>query len=250
MKIRLTFTGISLAVLSGCGALPSSTPTEQSPAAQPTAIEVTAEAKDDSAYNAEAITTPTPQQTTSQPQPSNTPDVTTTVYIKETTQTVTHSETIYKYPERGEWVTRTWNQQYTNPISGYSLSLPDWMLNQHVASEDGRSATFSDGTITLNMGSTNRGKNPRSMEQLKDAVENTWNSRGAEVTLSEISNKKYTVSGHHGDDIFYERWWVGSGSTVSMSWKYPKDYKEYMDDIVTRSVKSLSTGDLTTSYPR
>ncbi|MEV5302167.1 hypothetical protein [Amycolatopsis methanolica] len=70
-------------------------------------------------------------------------------------------------------------------------------------------------------------------------------AEGGQVTVQCVEGELYTISGYRGDGrIFYERGFVGFGSTATLRWVYPRGNKDALDGPVSRTVKTFRAGDL------
>lgn len=130
---------------------------------------------------------------------------------------------------------------YRNPRFGFSVRIPQGYQRQDTG--DGVRYTRNDATMRA-WGANNAG-GASTADALAAAVR-TVESEGGRVTVQRVEGELYTVSGYAGDGhVFYERGFVGPGSTATLRWDYPRETKESLDADVSRTVKTFQPGDLT-----
>lgn len=71
---------------------------------------------------------------------------------------------------------------------------------------------------------------------------------GCRVTLEAGDRAEFTLSGLCGNRIFYDRYYVGEGSSVAMRWSYPSTQKTVVDGPLTHAVKTFRPGDLSKAH--
>ncbi|GHE77741.1 hypothetical protein GCM10017786_04070 [Amycolatopsis deserti] len=135
---------------------------------------------------------------------------------------------------------------YTNARFGFTALVPEGYQRQPYAPPGGDGMEFSDPSLGAAM--TVWGANNPSGRSPADVLASTAEdirAEGGQVTVQRVEGELYTISGYRGDGrIFYERGFVGPGSTATLRWVYPRASKEALDGPVSRTVKTFRAGDL------
>lgn len=140
-------------------------------------------------------------------------------------------------PADGDYTT------YTDQRFGFTCPVPPG----YTETRNGNVTVFTDadGTAALTLRGTNNTDGAAADELLAAAVADLERT-GAEVTHESSDGQSYTISGYLADRrIFYERTFVGSGSTAGLRWVYPQSQKAAFDAPVTRTAEEFQPGDLT-----
>jgi serine/threonine-protein kinase len=135
---------------------------------------------------------------------------------------------------------------YTNARFGFRTPVPAGYAGRPYRPADGYGMTFTDpglgATMTVWGANNTAGRSP---EEVLAAVVRDIQAAGGQVTSQHTDGEQYTASGYRGDgQIFYERGYVGPGSTAALRWVYPRDHKENLDEPVSRTADAFRPGDL------
>ncbi|HJQ47532.1 MAG TPA: protein kinase [Amycolatopsis sp.] len=136
--------------------------------------------------------------------------------------------------------------KYTNPRFGFTTLIPDGYTAKPYGSANGDGMTYTSAALdaTFTVCGTNNVQGSTADDILTEVVRDA-EADGGQVTLQRASSNGYTVSGYLGDGrIFYERGYVGTGSTAALRWVYPRQHKAALDTPVSRTAGTFRPGDL------
>ncbi|MGI6876424.1 serine/threonine-protein kinase [Amycolatopsis sp. 3B14] len=135
---------------------------------------------------------------------------------------------------------------YTNARFGFTALVPEGYQRQPYSPPGGDGMEFTDPALGATMtvwGANNPGG--RSTADVLAETAGGIRAEGGQVTVQRVEGELYTISGYRGDGrIFYERGFVGPGSTATLRWVYPRGNKDALDGPVSRTVKTFRAGDL------
>lgn len=135
---------------------------------------------------------------------------------------------------------------YTNARFGFTTPVPAGYGQQPDAPVNGDGVTFTDPSLdaTFTVWGANNAER-QSTQDVLSAVVLDIETAGGQVTFQRADGAGYTVSGYRGDgQIFYERGYVGRGSTAGLKWVYPREHKAALDAPVSRTADGFRPGDL------
>ncbi|OXM75286.1 MULTISPECIES: serine/threonine-protein kinase [Amycolatopsis] len=136
---------------------------------------------------------------------------------------------------------------YTNARFGFTALVPEGYQRQPYTPPGGDGMEFTDPSLgaTMTVWGANNTAGHSTADVLAGAAEDI-RAEGGQVTAQRVEGELYTISGYRGDGrIFYERGFVGPGSTATLRWVYPRAAKDALDGPVSRTVKTFRAGDLT-----
>ncbi|MGW7535487.1 protein kinase domain-containing protein [Amycolatopsis sp. NPDC054798] len=134
---------------------------------------------------------------------------------------------------------------YTNPRFGFTARVPQGYTPAPYSPDNGDGMTFTNTSLdaTLTVWGTNSGGRTAAAALADAAAE--AEAAGGRVTYRKDEGDHYSISGYQSDGkIFYERGFLGSGSTASLRWVYPREHKTELDTPVSVTAESFRPGDL------
>ncbi len=125
---------------------------------------------------------------------------------------------------------------YANPRFGFSVKYPT-NLDKQTESDNGEGKEFksSDGFKMLVYGSNNVSVLNQSLDELyqKELISHK------DVTYKVKKRDWFVVSGYDGENIFYVKKYVGSGSTNTLNLVYPSNLRDKYYDVINVISKSF-----------
>lgn len=138
------------------------------------------------------------------------------------------------------------SRRYVNPRFGFAVDVPPGFVEEEPGPANGDGAIFTSGQATLTASGGNNVFEDEPESAFQEAVE--YAQIDGLVTYQVLLDDGYVISGTDADGrTFYQRTWVGDGSTNTIWWRYPDGY-EGADRMVEASVESFSPGDLWQSH--
>lgn len=133
---------------------------------------------------------------------------------------------------------------YTNTRYGYTVMYPA-SIEKKAESEngDGREFSSSEGFNMTVYGSNDASVLNKSLDEMyKEELKGH-----KDVTYKVKKKNWFVISGYDGDYIFYVKKYAGTGSSNTLSLKYPSNLRDKYYDVVTVISKSFKEGNLDSS---
>lgn len=131
-------------------------------------------------------------------------------------------------------------QTYQNARFGYSIPYPAALVRPQPEAEngDGRRFVSADGTTTLTAYAGYNALDYTVAQQMQMSRQ-SWQEKGAKVTLAKVLPDGYVLSGTVKSTIFYEKAALHNGTFSTFSWQYPAAQKQRMDPVVTYTARAF-----------
>lgn len=129
-------------------------------------------------------------------------------------------------------------QTYHNARFGYAIPYPAALVRPQpeAANGDGRRFVSPDGATTLTVYAGYNALDYTVAQQLHMSRQ-SWQEKGATITLAKTLAAGYVLSGTLKSAIFYEKAALLNGTFSTFSWQYPAAQKQRMDAVVTYTAR-------------
>jgi hypothetical protein len=132
---------------------------------------------------------------------------------------------------------------YQNARFGYSIPYPVALVQPQpeAANGDGRRFVSADGATTLTVYGSHNALDYTARQQLQMSRQ-SWQEKGATVTLAKVLPTGYVLSGTLRTSIFYEKAALQNGVFSTFIWQYPAAQKQRMDAVVSHTARTFQPG--------
>ena len=131
-------------------------------------------------------------------------------------------------------------QTYQNARFGYAVPYPAALVRPQPEADngDGRRFVSPDGATTLTVYAGYNALDYTVAQQLRMSRQ-SWQEKGASITLAKALPDGYVLSGTVKSTIFYEKAALHNGTFSTFSWQYPAAQKQRMDAVVTYTARAF-----------
>ncbi|RAK65800.1 hypothetical protein DLM85_13865 [Hymenobacter edaphi] len=132
---------------------------------------------------------------------------------------------------------------YRNARFGYSIPYPAALVRPQpeAPNGDGRRFVSADGATTLTVYGSHNALDHTAHQQLTMSRQ-SWQEKGATVTLAKVLPGGYVLSGTLHTSIFYEKASLQNGVFSTFIWQYPAAQKPRLDAVVSYTARTFRPG--------